>query len=591
MGTNFMSLPTTVDPIRVLQVRFALAIQRLYGEEHASIDPLIQRSERADLQANVAMPLAKKVGKNPREVATELIGALKIDDVVSHIEIAGPGFLNLTLRAEWIAQSISSLINDPRLGIPTVEKPETVVIDYSAPNVAKEMHVGHLRSTVIGDALARLMDFRGHKVIRQNHVGDWGTPFGMLIEHLLDLGEAQAASEGSVGELGAFYREASAKFKADDAFKDRARARVVLLQGGDAETLRLWKKLVEISASYFAVVYDRLRVTLTSADIAGESFYNDMLEPVANELEEREIASLNGGALCVFPPGFKNRDGAPLPLIVRKSDEGFGYPATDLAAIKYRTQTLKASRILYVVGHPQEQHFAMVFAVARMAGWLTDAVKVEHVAFGSILGTDKKMFRSRSGETVRLIDLIDTATDSALNVVKDASKHLSEEQQESIARKVGTGALKYADLANDRIKDYVFDADRMVSTDGNTGSYLQYAHARFRSILAKAELAGHKVVPANTPLSIAEHPAEKALALHLLQFGAVLELVERTLHPHKLCTYLYELSAKASTFWNECRVIDAEEPARSGRLALVTVAADTLRVGLDLLGIETPVPM
>jgi arginyl-tRNA synthetase len=580
-----------VDPIAVLQRRFATAIKTVYGEAHATMDPLIQRSDRADLQANVALPLAKKVGKNPREVATALLEALQIEDVVAKAELAGAGFINMTLRSSWIAQSVSALLGDDRLGVLTAARPDTVVIDYSAPNVAKEMHVGHLRSTVIGDALARLLEFRGHTVIRQNHVGDWGTPFGMLIEHLLDLGESRAATEASVGELGAFYREARGKFDASESFQARARARVVLLQSGDAETLRLWKKLVEISASYFAVVYEQLRVTLKASDIAGESFYNDMLEPVAHELEARGIATHNNGALCVFAPGFKNREGEPLPLIVRKSDEGFGYPATDLAAIRYRVETLKATRILYVVGHPQEQHFAMVFAVAKMAGWLTEATKVEHVAFGSILGTDKRMFRSREGATARLIDLIEAAQDSALKVVQQASKHLTEEQQVSISRKVGTGAIKYADLSNDRIKDYVFDTERMVSTDGNTASYLQYAHARFRSILSKAESAGHSVVSPHTVLAIAEHPAEKALAMHLLQFGAVIENVERSLHPHKLCTYLYELSAKTSTFWNECRVIDAEEPARSGRIALVRVTADILQRGLELLGIETPVPM
>lgn len=581
----------SVDPIRVLQARFATAIQEAFGEQHASIDPLIQRSDRADLQANVALPLAKKVGKNPREVATTLLGTLKIDDVVAKIEIAGAGFLNMTLKPEWLAKSVSSQLNDPRLAVALSSKPETVVIDYSAPNVAKVMHVGHLRSTVIGDALARLLEFRGHKVIRQNHVGDWGTPFGMLIEHLLDLGEERAANEGTVGELGAFYKQARAKFDGDAAFAERARARVVLLQSGDAETLRLWKTLFEISSSYFSVIYDRLRVTLTPKDIAGESFYNPMLEAVAKELEDRKIAVISDDALCVFPDGFKNREGNPLPLIVRKSDEGFGYPATDLAAVRHRVENLKATRVLYVVGHPQETHFAMVFAVSRLAGWIPANVSFEHVAFGSVLGKDGKILKSRSGDSLPLIDLINDATESALKVVRDASKHLSEEQQDSIARKVAIGALKYADLSNDRIKDYQFDPDRMVSTDGNTGSYLQYAHARFRSILSKAAAAGVAVPAQHSVLSIGEHPAEKALALHLLQFASVLELMERTLHPHKLCTYLFELSQKASTFWTECRVIDAEEPARSGRLALVKVAADTLQLGLDLLGIEAPVPM
>ncbi|MDP3276370.1 MAG: arginine--tRNA ligase [Deltaproteobacteria bacterium] len=580
-----------VDPVKALRPHFEAALTAAFGAEYSQTDPMLQWSDRADLQSNVAMGLARKVGQNPRAVAENLLKHLSANDIIEKTELAGPGFINITLRTDWLAAGLSARLEDPRLGVPEATVRDTVVVDYSAPNVAKEMHVGHLRSSVIGDSLARLLEWRGHTVLRQNHIGDWGTPFGMLIEHLLDLGEEQTAAEVSVGELSAFYKAARKKFDSDSEFAERARNRVVSLQRGDEETLRLWRQLVELSAKYFEAIYDKLDVTLRREHVAGESSYNALLAPVAQELTDTGLAVMSDGALCVFPPGFKSKSGEPLPLIVRKSDEGFGYAATDLAAVKHRTQTLKATRMLYVVGAPQEQHFAMVFAVARMAGWLTDAIRVTHVAFGSVLGTDKQMYRTRSGDSVRLIDLIDEAIDRARQEVQAKSPHLDPQEQAQIARDVGVAAIKYADLSSDRVRDYVFDLERMTRAEGNTGPYLQYAHARTRSILRKALEQGHAVPVAHTPLAVGSEPAEKQLMLHLSRFGAAVESVESLLEPHKLCTYLYELASRFASFYDQCPVLRSEGDVRAGRLALVQATGDTLNVGMSLLGLRAPTRM
>ena len=568
-----------MDLLSELALRFRPALEKALGAEHANADPALRRSDRADVQSNVAMALAKKLGKPPRKVAEEIVAALDVRDVCDKVEIAGPGFINLSFTAEFVARSIEAAAKDDRLGVAAVEAKETVVVDYSAPNVAKEMHVGHLRSSILGDALARTFEHLGHRVVRQNHVGDWGTPFGMLIEHLVDSGES---AEASVADLNAFYKQARAKFESDEAFADRARKRVVALQSGDAATLDLWKKLVAISKRHFEAVYAKLGVTLKDEDIRGESFYNPMLAEVAQDLASRGIATDSDGALCVFPPGFKNKEGAPLPLIVRKQDGGFGYAATDLAAIRYRTGTVKASRILYVVGAPQAQHFEMVYAVARQAGWLAPPARAEHVAFGSVLGEDKKMLKSRSGDAVRLVDLLDEAVVRARKIVDEKAPELPEAERIEIARAVGIGAIKYADLSSDRIKDYVFDWSRMLSFDGNTAPYLQYAHARIRSILKKAQ------DDARGPVTVAA-PEERALALELLAFGNVVTSVTDTLHPHKLCTYLFDVATKFSTFYEKCPVLKAEDAAtRASRLLLSELTAQILARGLDLLGIEAP---
>jgi arginyl-tRNA synthetase len=575
-----------VDPLEDLAPVLRAAAVKALGEAAEGVDPALRGSEHADAQANFAMALAKKVGKPPREVAAAIQGAIDAPDVVEKVEVAGPGFLNLTLAPAFLARAADYARAHARVAVPEAETKDRVVIDYSAPNVAKEMHVGHIRSTVIGDALARTLGFLGQRVVRQNHVGDWGTPFGMLLEHFVDVTggvTGGGANDASVGELNAFYKEARAKFDAEPAFAERSRKRVVLLQSGDEETLALWRRLVDVSRRYFEEVYDKLDVTLRPEDICGESFYNPRLQPLADELEKSGGGVVDDGALCVFPPGFKSKEGSPLPLIVRKKDGGFGYATTDLAAIRYRLAELHATRILYVVGAPQEQHFAMVFAAAKALGWLVPPARAEHVAFGSVLGPDKKMLKSRSGDAVRLVDLLDEAIARARAVVAEKSPDLPDAEKDELAKTVGIGSVKYADLSSDRVKDYVFDAMRMVSFDGNTAGYLQYAHARIRSMMRKAAAEG----AAPGPIGIAE-PAERKLAVALLGFGAAIRGVESSLEPHRLAGYLYQLATTFTSFYESCPVLKSEGATRASRLALAELTAKTLERGLHLLGIRAP---
>ena len=577
------------DPRTTLEPRFEAALRAALGEELAKTDPALRRSDRADFQADVAMALAKKVGKPPREVAAAIMAHLDVKDICDKVEIAGPGFINLTLSAEWLAREVGAIARDPQAGLAPSPHPETVVIDYSAPNVAKEMHVGHVRSTVLGDALARVLEAVGHRVLRQNHVGDWGTPFGMLIEHLLDLG-VEKALEASITDLDAFYKEARTKFDGDPAFAERARSRVVLLQSGDPQTLALWKQFTDASKRYFGAVYTKLGVTLKDADIRGESFYNPKLADVVTELEAKGLTEVSDGAVCVFPAGFTNKEGARLPLIVRKGDGGYGYAATDLAAIRSRTQDLRATRILYVVGAPQQQHFAMVFAVAKAAGWLQEPARAEHVAFGSILGADKKMLKTRAGGTIKLAALLDEAVQRATAAIIEKNPSLDDAARAVVARQVGIGAVKYVDLSSERIKDYVFDWDRMLAFEGNTAPYCQYVHARVRSIFRRAEGAD-VAASAEAPLLLRE-PAERALALELLGLGGAVASVEETLQPHRLCTYLFAVASRFNTFYDQCPVLKAEDPAvRRSRLALSDLTGRVLAKGLDLLGIEAPEQM
>jgi arginyl-tRNA synthetase len=579
---------TMADPRNLLGVRLQAAVAAAFGPDFAGVDPMVRRSDRADYQADLAMGLAKPLKRAPRHVAEAVVGKLDARDVCERVEIAGPGFINLWLSRPFLEQQIASLARDQRLGVPLVQWPDKIIVDYSAPNVAKEMHVGHLRSTIIGDALARMLECLGHEVVRQNHIGDWGTPFGMLIEHFVDLGLGKGAGERSdVGELSEFYRNARAKFDADPAFAERARRRVVLLQAGDEQTLALWRALIDVSKRHFENAYARLGVLLRDADLRGESFYNAMLPDIAAELERRGIASVSEGALCVFVPGFVNREGQPLPLIVRKQDGGYNYAATDLAALRYRTQTLGGTRLLYVVGAPQSQHFAMVFAVGELAGWLKPPARAEHVAFGSILGTDKKMLKSRVGDSIPLTSLIDEAVERADAEIARRDPELDSATRKLLAPKIGIGALKYADLANDRIKDYVFDWDRMLAPEGRTGPYLQYAHARIQSIFRKAAEAGFASGPSSA--IVLGEPAERALALELLGFGsAVLEGAE-SLRPHRLAGYLYDLAIAFTAFFESCPVLRAaDEATRASRLALCALTARVLARGLDLLGIEAP---
>jgi len=545
-------------------------------------DPVLRTSEHSDYQANGVMALAKSHGIAPREMAQRVISHLDIADL-AEVEVAGPGFLNLTLTRSFLNEQLRALVRDERLGVATIEG-RTAVIDYSAPNVAKEMHVGHLRSTVIGDALARMYRFRGYHVIARNHVGDWGTPFGMLIEHLVDLGEDAAIASLSIGDLDSFYRAARSKFDDDDAFKERSRARVVALQSGDPDTRRLWQLLVDESVTYFAEVYAALDVTLTPADVVGESYYNDMLEGVVRDLDAAGVLVESGGALCVFPDGFTNRDGEPLPLIVRKSDDGFGYAASDLAAVRDRVTTLHADEMLYVVGTPQGQHFEMVFAVARAVGWLPATVRCEHVAFGNVLGPDRKMFKTRTGETVKLIALLDEATQRADAALVLRSTDLSPEGRQHLATQIARAAIKYADLSTDRQRDYVFDLDRMIAFEGDTGPYLQYAHARLRSIFRRY---GEPFDP-STSSFVLDDVAARQLALGVLHFPEALDAAMATLHPHRLSGYLFDLAQRFTTFYEACPVLSAPEPQRSERLALCELTARTLSLGLSLLGIEAP---
>ena len=579
-----MSLPS-VDPFPLLRTRVLAAVRAAFPEVE-SPDPALHRSQHADYQADVALALGRRLGKPPREVAASVAAQLAVDEVIAKVEVSGPGFLNLTLAQGFLEDALAHMAADSHFGVAAPETRAKVVIDYSAPNVAKEMHVGHIRSTIIGDALARLLSWQGDDVIRQNHIGDWGTPFGMLLEHLLD--ERAAGGEASLRELVAFYQAARAKFDGDPVFADRARRRVVLLQGGDQETLSLWRRVVDVSIEHMDGLYRRLGVSLTPADVAGESRYNDDLPAVVAELERLGLARESEGAICVFPPGFTGREGEPVPLILRKQDGGYGYATTDLAALRHRVLRLGATRLIYVVGSPQTQHLAMVFAVARLAGWVGPEVRLEHVAFGSVLGPDKKMFKSRAGETVRLASLLDEACERALRKVKEKSPELDPVTTEEVANAVGIGAIKYADLANDRLKDYVFDWDRMLALEGNTAPYLMYAHARLRSIVRKADAAG---TPASGGRIALGAPAERALALELVQWSGSLERAREGLHPHRLCQFLYEVASSLTRFYEDCPVLKAEGEVRASRLALCQLAADVLARGLGLLGIAAPAQM
>ncbi|WP_158841158.1 arginine--tRNA ligase [Saccharothrix deserti] len=571
-----------------LGLRVANALKAALDVEITPVEALIRPSapgRGADYQCNVAMSLAKRLGRPPRDVATAIVDHLDAADVVEPPEVAGPGFVNFTLRREWLQEQTARLLGDERLGVPTAPadrtRPKRYAIDYGSPNVAKEMHVGHLRSSIIGDAVVRLLEFAGHEVIRHNHLGDWGTPFGMLIEHMVDQG--WTAADHTISDLNGFYQQARKKFDADPEFADRARRRVVALQSGDETTLALWRGLVEESERHFAAVYELLGVKLTADDYYGESFYNPFLADVVQELEAKGLTSVSDGAVCVFPPGFTNREGEPLPLIVRKSDGGYGYASTDLATVRYWTRERGATDLLYVVGTPQAQHFRMVFATAHAAGWLGDEHRAVHIGFGSILGEDGKVLRTRAGGSVKLVDLLREAVDRSTAVMAERSK-LDSARQEAVSRAVGIGAVKYADLSNDREKDYVFAWDRMLAMEGNTSVYLQYANARALSVVARV---GREAEP-GTPVALAE-AAERALAVKILQLPAALTTATEEYAPHKLCTHLYETAVAFSAFWENCPIAKApDERTRMSRLVLAQLTSRVLVLGLALLGIEAP---
>ena len=574
-------------PELALTERFQSAFAAAFGPEYADADPIIRPSQFADFQCNAAMGLAKRLGAKPRDLAAQIVEHVQLDDMCEPLEIAGPGFLNITLRTEWVAQQTAQIAEDGRLGVPQPEA-QRVVIDYSAPNVAKEMHVGHLRTTVVGDSLARTLEHLGHTVIRQNHIGDWGTPFGMLIEHLLDVGEDSAEAHLLETDPNAFYQAARVKFDADEAFATRARARVATLQGGDEATLEIWRRLVGLSAQYFRRIYTTLDVTLTDEDLAGESTYNDALAGVCADLEQRGIAVDSDGALCVFPAGFTGRDEQPLPLIIRKSDGGYGYATTDLAAIRRRVEDLGADRIAYVVGTSQELHFRMVFAAAREAGWLPETVDATHVKIGSVLGEDGKILRTRAGSSLRLMALLDEAIAKASSVIDELRPDLDAEERAQIARMIGIGSVKYADLSTAHDSDYTFDLDRMLALQGNTAPYLQYAVARIRSMRRKATEQG---IEAGAAPRVVD-PAERALALQLLQFGPTVQMVGDLYEPHRLAAYLFETAQAFTSFYEACPILkEADAEVRAGRLRLAALTEAVLVQGLALLGVQAPQQM
>ncbi|MGW2103444.1 arginine--tRNA ligase [Streptomyces olivaceoviridis] len=560
--------------------------------EAAGADPLLRRSDRADFQANGILALAKKAKANPRELAAQVVSQVVTGDVIEDVEVSGPGFLNITIADKAITGNLAARYADEtgRLGVPYAEQPGTTVIDYAQPNVAKEMHVGHLRSAVIGDSVVQLLEFTGENVVRRHHIGDWGTQFGMLIQYLdehpheLDHKDARVTGEEAMSNLDRLYKAARKKFDSDDEFKTRARRRVVDLQAGDEHTLAMWQRFVDESKIYFFSVFEKLDMEIRDADIVGESGYNDMLAETCRLLEESGVAVRSEGALCVFFDDIKGPDGNPVPLIVQKSDGGYGYAATDLSAIRDRVFNLKANTLLYVVDARQALHFRMVFETARRAGWLNDDVTAVQLAFGTVLGKDGKPFKTREGETVRLVDLLDEAIDRASAVVREKAQDLSEEEIAERGAQVGIGAVKYADLSTSANRDYKFDLDQMVSLNGDTSVYLQYAYARIQSILRKAG----EVSPAAHPeLALAD--AERALGLHLDSFAETVREAAAEYAPHKLAAYLYQVASLYTTFYDKCPVLRAETPAQvENRLFLCDVTARTLHRGMALLGIRTP---
>ena len=556
--------------------------------------PLLGKATVED-HGDVALPchsLAGILKKSPQEIAKQ-ISELVASDLQSFAIVSSmSGFVNITAKPEWLSNRISILLADPRLGV-SVDQKKTFVVDYSAPNVAKEMHVGHLRSTVIGDTIVRMLEFKGHTVIRENHVGDWGTPFGMLIEHLLDLGEDRAANELGVGDLDSFYKQARSKFVSDEEFANRSRSRVVLLQGGDAETLRLWRILVDESMRYFNEVYSMLGVMLTDDDIRGESSYQELLPEVVYRLKESGDLEESDGADVVFPGGWVNRDGEPLPMIIRKADGGYNYSTSDLACIIDRVERLGCDGFLYVVGTPQKQHFEMVFQVAKKAGFMSHNHQAVHVNFGSVLDTDGKVLKSREGEVIKLHDLLEEAIRRAKQSIDDKNPDLLGKEREEVARAVGIGAVKYADLSTERTKDYVFDWEKMLSFEGNTAPYLQYAYARISSIFRKWGGDRESLTTNLEPLMESElsnlRSEEILLSRRLVEFPSILDDSVSTFSPHKLCKHLHSIASSFASFYENCGILKEDDEAISRRrLALCEVTSRELKLGLEMMGINVP---
>ncbi|HEX4834496.1 MAG TPA: arginine--tRNA ligase [Trebonia sp.] len=579
------------DPQQVLGARVRAALGAAFGAGYADADPVIRPSSFADFQSNAALPLAQRLGQEqgrklaPRDIAAAIVAQLDVADVSEPPTVSGPGFINFTLRADWIAAQATAVAADPRLGVPLAGRPQTVIVEYSSPNIAKEMHVGHLRTTIVGDAIARVLEFAGHSVIRDNHVGDWGTQFGMLIEFLFDIGEDDPRAQLLRTDPNAFYQAARVRFDSDPGFKERAQRRVVALQAGDdPATQRLWDEMMELSRQYLHDVYGLLKVSLTDDDIRGESFYNDLIPGVIDDLTAKGLAVESDGALVVFPPGFTGRDDTPLPVIIRKRDGGFNYSTTDLATVRYRVDKVNCDRAIYVVGSDQALHFRMVFAAARLAGWLPAGARYEHAQIGMVQGAGGGRLRTRSGDTIRLSDLLNEGVEQA-RAVLDELEGMDDATKDAIAADVGIGAIKYADLSTARDSAYVFDWKKMLALRGNTGPYLQYATARIRSIFRRA---GLDPTAPQAPVRVTEK-AERDLALQLLGFGAAIELVADTAEPHRLCAWVFETASLFTTFYEQCPVLKADDEAtRDSRLALCAATLRVLTAGLGLLGVPLP---
>ena len=576
--------------INLLKERFDRALVAAFGEELAGTDPLLVPASNpkfGDYQANAAMSLAKRLKQKPRDIATQIVDRLEVSDLCEAPQIAGPGFINLTMKPSYLQAQLSSILGTDRLGVEKVETPQKIVVDFSSPNIAKEMHVGHLRSTIIGDSIARILEFRGHEVLRLNHVGDWGTQFGMLITYLREAyPEALTKADAlDIGDLVAFYKKAKQRFDEDEQFKETSRQAVVKLQAKDAETIQAWQLLCDQSRREFQIIYDLLDIAVTER---GESFYNPFLPAVVADLDNLGLLEESEGAQCVFLEGFTNKEGKPQPLIVQKSNGGYNYATTDLAGIRYRTKEDGAQRIIYVTDMGQSTHFAQVFQVATRAGWITDDVEVVHVPFGLVQGEDGKKLKTRSGDTIRLRDLLDEAVARAktdLEVrIREEERSETAEFIDHVSQVVGLSSVKYADLSQNRTSSYIFSYDKMLALQGNTAPYMLYAYVRVQGISRKGDIDFDNLgVGAEILL---EEETELVLAKHILQLSEAIASVETELLPNRLCQYLFELSQKFNQFYDLCPVLKAEEPYRTSRLVLCDFTARVLKLGLNLLGIR-----
>ncbi|GIZ26602.1 arginine--tRNA ligase [Morganella morganii] len=548
-------------------------------------DAIVKQSAKAqfgDYQANGVMAAAKKMGMPPRQLAEKVIELLDLDGIAEKTEIAGPGFINIFLSPDWLAAQLETALADDKLGLTPVE-PMTIAIDYSAPNVAKQMHVGHLRSTIIGDAAARTQEYLGHKVIRCNHVGDWGTQFGMLIAYLEKM-QNEDAGDMALADLEAFYREAKKHYDEDEVFAERARGYVVKLQGGDEYCRTMWRKLVDITMQQNQETYNRLNVTLTEDDVMGESLYNDMLPGLVSDLLNRGIAEESEGAIVVYLDEFKNKEGEPMGVIIRKKDGGYLYTTTDIACAKYRHDVLHADRVLYYIDSRQHQHLMQAWTIVRKAGYIPESMTLEHHMFGMMLGKDGKPFKTRAGGTIRLSDLLDEAVERAEKLIREKNSDMPEDELKQLAEVVGIGAVKYADLSKSRTTDYIFDWDNMLAFEGNTAPYMQYAYTRVASVFKRADIDADSL----TQPIILTDDRERQLAARLLQFEETITAVAREGLPHMMCSYLYDLAGLFSGFYEHCPILAAEsEELRQSRLKLALLTQKTLKAGLDTLGIGT----